>query len=148
MTDWQKSENSIHYNKDWDDIQESLLQLWIESENSIHYNKDWDRSSSIPVCLSGESENSIHYNKDWDSRLLSHNMNIGLVREQHPLQQGLRPCLTSFSVLNGWTVREQHPLQQGLRRTKLCSAKWGFLSVSENSIHYNKDWDRNSFIKC
>ena len=37
------------------------------------------------------------------------------VREQHPLQQGLRRYSGVFtSVMN--RVREQHPLQQGLRQ--------------------------------
>ena len=39
-----------------------------------------------------------------------------IVREQHPLQQGLRPCLDNVCATNTAYVREQHPLQQGLRR--------------------------------
>ena len=37
------------------------------------------------------------------------------VREQHPLQQGLRlPFMRGINIFNA-SVREQHPLQQGLR---------------------------------
>ena len=38
-----------------------------------------------------------------------------LVREQHPLQQGLR-LIYAVSHLICVRVREQHPLQQGLRQ--------------------------------
>ena len=40
-----------------------------------------------------------------------------LVREQHPLQQGLRLDSALINVLHS-NVREQHPLQQGLRQAR------------------------------
>ena len=94
---------------------------------------------------------------------LQHDKFALLVREQHPLQQGLRRRLVAKSV-NFAAVREQHPLQQGLRRlellycqsviensqrtasitTRIKTQYSLLLSVeslqkSENSIHYNKD---------
>ena len=60
-----------------------------------------------------------------------------VVREQHPLQQGLRQC-DHRSQSHPCGVREQHPLQQGLRLyTKNVSCV--LVAKSENSIHYNKD---------
>ena len=38
-----------------------------------------------------------------------------VVREQHPLQQGLRHIHNRLEELACLIVREQHPLQQGLR---------------------------------
>ena len=38
-----------------------------------------------------------------------------VVREEHPLQQGLRPCLSQAKYPSIPLVREEHPLQQGLR---------------------------------
>ena len=67
---------------------------------------------------------------------LQHDKFALLVREQHPLQQGLRRRLVAKSV-NFAAVREQHPLQQGLRRES--AAIIAAMPVSENSIHYNKD---------
>ena len=40
-----------------------------------------------------------------------------VVREQHPLQQGLRRTLAPCNMVLICAVREQHPLQQGLRLT-------------------------------
>ena len=135
-----RSENSIHYNKDWDCIPHSIILSYLSSENSIHYNKDWDLFVE-DVC-----------SQDID------------VREQHPLQQGLRQflrrtgvpstkrqrtasittrietCRTSYHRLQRLVVWEQHPLQQGLRRVAEISEGVGEVQ-SENSIHYNKDWD-------
>ena len=38
-----------------------------------------------------------------------------VVREEHPLQQGLRLSLPRVFAASVITVREEHPLQQGLR---------------------------------
>ena len=48
---------------------------------------------------------------------LTNESSVSIVREQHPLQQGLRLFLSKiFSRLT--IVREQHPLQQGLRQLR------------------------------
>ena len=60
-----------------------------------------------------------------------------VVRELHPLQQGLRPIVEK-KFLTLFIVRELHPLQQGLRQ--LCELAVVSLYVSSESyIHYNKD---------
>ena len=132
------SENSIHYNKDWDPVWIMFAPPTLPmSENSIHYNKDWDGEVVVPGFICPGSENSIHYNKDWDHSIsplrsgascqrtasittrietqqVTFNTKQERVREQHPLQQGLR--LLCCKVVVPWlVVREQHPLQQGLR---------------------------------
>ena len=88
------------------------ITTWGQRTASITTRIETDRRCDI-VRLGRGSENSIHYNKDWDKR---------------------------FPVLGfRFTVREQHPLQQGLRLESSFDCKSS--SMSENSIHYNKDWD-------
>ena len=132
------SENSIHYNKDWD---------WI---GLFSKNPSWpgQRTASITTRIETSSpsrrtepagsENSIHYNKDWDNFSHFFEFFCETVREQHPLQQGLRQQLDQVLVFRA-AVREQHPLQQGLRPHRNFPQISS--TLSENSIHYNKDWD-------
>ena len=50
-------------------------------------------------------------------------MCIAEVREQHPLQQGLRRT-SQYCKIRITDVREQHPLQQGLRRLLVIPSFW------------------------
>ena len=87
--DIQMSENSIHYNKDWDFLFYSgILLLTCQRTASITTRiETLSPLHSQSSCQA--SENSIHYNKDWDL-LKVIDVTFKGVREQHPLQQGLR----------------------------------------------------------
>ncbi len=108
-------------------------------------------------------ESNIHYNKDWDWSAKYLNAKWMALREQHPLQQGLRhhsgdlcpvgqlparatstttrieTFLTYCDNVLQHCLREQHPLQQGLRLA-FTQIETGIF-FCESNIHYNKDWD-------
>ena len=88
--------------------------LRLMSENSIHYNKDWDINF---LYMLGSFKLVREQHPLQQGLRLKHYKclkEIKGVREQHPLQQGLRQ-FKCCNIPTSITVREQHPLQQGLR---------------------------------
>ena len=109
----------------------------IRSENSIHYNKDWDFSLfSIFLPSSCQRTASITTRIETFSRRI---VVLMLPRQRTASITTRIETPKGFLLVQWEVVREQHPLQQGLRH--LSDEESAILLMSENSIHYNKDWD-------